>query len=366
MKVEHGGNVFALAKAFGYDIKDCLDFSANINPFGLSPTLKEGIVTSLEQLVHYPDVHYTRAKETIAQHHQVSKEAVLLANGAVEIFYDVARVLKPNKVLLLQPTFMEYEKAFLQVGSDILYVTLQEPDYSWDFSSLLPQLEQLAVGDLVLICHPNNPTGTLADKATLLQLATYLKERQILLLLDEAFIDFLPEENDLSFVSHLADFPNVLVVRSLTKFYAIPGLRLGYALSYNASCLSDIEAYRPPWTVNALAEAAIGTIFKDKDYQNKTREWLAEEKIFLYDSLKKMRGITPLKPSVNYVFFKYQGDLDLREALWQSKIFIRSCANYHSLTHQHYRIAVRSRRENEVLIQALTTLLGRETADEKD
>lgn len=353
MVVEHGGNVAALSEQLGYLSEDCLDFSANINPMGLSTRLKKHLTANLEQLLHYPDIHYRKSRTFLADYHQVGFEQVLLANGAVDVFYELAQYFRPQKVLTLSPTFMEYEKAFLQVGSKVSYHVLDAPDYSWNFESMLPSLEDLSAGDLLVVCNPNNPTGSLVDAKELMRLDDYLVAKGIVLVLDEAFLDFLEEEEHYSFIPHLKSYPNTVVVRSLTKFYALPGLRLGYALTYHPSCFKEISEKRPPWTINALADSAVPIILSDRAYQKQTRAWLKAEQDFLFEGLLAMSAFSVLRPTVNYIFFEFHGGFDLRERLWEQKIFIRSCKNYHHLTQNHYRIAVRSRKENEQLLRAL-------------
>ena len=337
MKVEHGGNAAALAEEFGFSLEDCLDFSANINPLGISPRLRACLTESIDWLVHYPDISYSRSRELLAHHHDLEKDKVLLANGAVEVFYELARFLRPKTVLTLSPTFMEYEKAFSQVQAKVERFSLPSPSYEWNLADMLPALDSLTVGDAVLICNPNNPTGTLIRRTELEKLAEDLQERQIFLILDEAFMDFLDDEEAYSFVSCLAAYPNAVVVRSLTKFYAIPGLRLGYALSCHPTVLLEDEAY-----------------------QQATKQWLRVERDFLFQGLTAFSQIRPVKPSVNYIFFEYLGQQDLRQELRQRKIFIRSCQNYHDLTDRHYRIAIRSHQENEQLLACLTEVLAKE------
>ncbi|GGE33435.1 threonine-phosphate decarboxylase CobD [Streptococcus himalayensis] len=360
MRVEHGGNAATLAEKMGYQLEDCIDFSANINPFGLSDSLKEALIGAMEQLVHYPDIDYRKARSALAHHHNCDLEQIALSNGAVELFYELARYFQPKQVLTLSPTFMEYEKAFVQVGATRTECVLSAPDYSWELEELLEAASDLQAGDVVLICNPNNPTGSLKDSQSLRQLAKCLAEREIILILDEAFMDFLEEEGRYSFIPYLKDFPNVLVVRSLTKFYAIPGLRLGYALSYHP-CLATIQENRAPWTVNTLADTAVPVILADKAYQEKTRHWLKEEKDFLFESLSRFPCLKVTYPTVNYLFFEYQGELDLREELRNHRIFIRSCSNYHHLSNGHYRIAIRSREENERFLTALEAVLENES-----
>ncbi|MBS4750707.1 threonine-phosphate decarboxylase [Carnobacteriaceae bacterium zg-ZUI78] len=364
MKIEHGGNVDALAMQLGYNREDCIDFSANINPFGVSKALRQVIIESIDALVHYPDIHYRAAKNAIATYHQLPAETVLLSNGAVEIFYELARFFKPKQVLTLSPTFMEYEKAFSQVGAKIKLCPL-DSSYQWTFDSMMPYLSMLTSGDVVLICNPNNPTGTLVTSEELKKVANYLSDKNIYLVIDEAFVDFLMDEVQYTFVPFLKEYPHVIVVKSLTKFYAIPGLRLGYALTFLTSCLTDIDNKRAPWSINTLADRAVPVILKDINYQKQTKQWLHQEKEFLYNALVSFHQLDVVKPTVNYIFFTYLGELDLRKALWEKKVFIRSCQNYHGLTTQHYRVAVRTRKENEQLIKAIQEIFDNEVIHEK-
>lgn len=358
MKVEHGGNMTSLARKMGYQPEDCIDFSANINPLGLSDKLKKVLEESFSTLVQYPEIDYDLPRALIAKYHSCDKESVLLANGAVEVFYDLARVLQPKRLLLLSPTFMEYEKAFKQLGTELIYHVLTSPNYTWSSEGLLSDLDQLERGDVVLICNPNNPTGQVVGQGDLLVLVRELSKRGLFLILDEAFVDFLDQEDRHSLIPYLGDFPDVVVVRSLTKFYAIPGLRLGYALTKHPDLLARIEGIRPPWTVNALAAAAVPSLLEDKDYQSETRRWLAAEQAFLYEGLSSFDNLRVIKPSVNYIFFEYLGGLDLRQELWKKKIFIRSCHNYHNLTANHYRVGIRNRQDNRRLLEALDELIG--------
>lgn len=357
MKVAHGGNKEALALEMGFSPDECLDFSANINPLGLSQKMLERLEASFRKLVHYPDVDYKKSKAALADFHACSSQQILLSNGAVDLFYELARTVRPANLLILSPTFMEYEKAFGQVGSEIHYHVLTGPQYEWDFQSILPDLQVLSAGDLVLVCNPNNPTGSLVSNQVLIELAGFLKEREISLVIDEAFMDFVEDSDAYTMIPYLDECQNVIVVRSLTKFYAIPGLRLGYAVSSDSDLLATIEEYRPPWTINTLADELLPVLLQDKDYQLATQEWLKREQEFLYQTLAQFRQLKVVRPSVNYIFFEYEGEADLRQLLWREKIFIRSCQDYHHLNRQHYRVAVRSREENQQLIRCLTAVL---------
>lgn len=366
MKIEHGGNAGALAKRFGYLPEDCIDFSANINPLGISQKLQDCLLESIPSLAYYPDADYIRSRTYIARYHGQPADCVLIANGAVDIFYELARYFQPARLLLLSPTFMEYEKAFSQVGSEMLYHVLSGPDYQWNFTDILSSLLLLSEGDAVLICNPNNPTGSLVSAAELRKIAEFLAKRKVILIIDEAFVDFLENEQEYSFISSLQMSPNSIVVRSLTKFHAVPGLRLGYAVTHHPACLPAIETNRPPWTVTAFADKAVPVILADKDYQEQTRQWLLEEKEFLFRGLSEFPELLVTEPAVNYIFFECRLAIDLRKALWRRKIFIRSCRNYHQLTERHYRVAVKGRDDNAKLLEALKDIFWKEAGNEMD
>ena len=352
MIIEHGGNGRLLAQAMGIDSENWIDFSANINPLGISNNLKSVLKDSIDRLTEYPDLNNHQEKKLIKDYHRKNDLNVLLSNGAVGIFYELAKILHPKNLLILSPTFMEYEKAFRQVGSEINYFKLSPSTFTLEVDQLLLSCTELISGDVVLLCNPNNPTGTVITVEELSKIASHLLERDIILIIDEAFVDFMETEDKYSFVQSLSLFQNTIVVRSLTKFYAIPGLRLGYAISAHNS-LDLIEEQRAPWTINQLALQAIPAILTDSDYQKKTKIWLGVEKNFLYDSLKMFKELKVLKPTVNYIFFKYEGNKNLQKELWKHKIFIRSCSNYVNLNKEYYRIAIRSRTENEKLLDAL-------------
>lgn len=355
--IEHGGNIVQLAKKYGFNTSDCIDFSANINPLGISPRLRVTLMESLDELTSYPDIHYQKSHQALAEWHKCKSENILLGNGAVELFYDLARFLRPQKVLTFAPTFMEYEKAFCQVDATVMTLPLKPLLYRLEIAEIISASTDLSTGDVLVICNPNNPTGSLILAEDLKVIANELHKKKAYLLIDEAFIDFLEDNSHYSFLPFLKDYPNVIVVRSLTKFYAIPGLRLGYAVSYFTDCLKEIRENRAPWGVNTLADQAVPVLLADKEFQVRTREWVQAERVYLYQALRNFSQLRVVEPSVNYIFFEYVGQGDLREKLRQEKIFIRSCSNYHFLGEQHYRIAVRNRWENDRLLDILQKII---------
>lgn len=360
--VEHGGNLAHLAALAGYEPTDCIDFSANINPLGLSRAVRNHLIRELDHLTVYPDVKQRQARDYLATYHGLEPENFLLCNGAVEAFYDFARWLQPKRAWILEPTFLEYRKAFASTGAQIQSIPLKEPAFTWTFESLRLDLAAVQEGDVVVLCNPNNPTGTQSSRSELEELVMWLGRRGAWCLLDEAFIDFI-EEEDASLLPLLQKLEKLVIVRSLTKFFALPGLRLGYMTTGHATCLEEIRQQRPPWTVNHLAASALPVLLADTDYQRRTYEWLAKEQAYLYQGLKAFPSLSVHRPTANFIFFRYKGQRDLRQRLWEQKLLIRSCWNYPGLGENYYRVGIRSHLENRRLLEVLGEVLENEKGD---
>ncbi|WP_228062321.1 MULTISPECIES: threonine-phosphate decarboxylase CobD [unclassified Streptococcus] len=358
MKVEHGGNRLYQAQKWGVDLQTCIDFSANINPLGISPRVRECLIQNLDYLIHYPDPDYQLARQAVATYHNLSTEQVLLGNGAIELIYQLARCLKPKTVVLPSPTFMEYEQAFREVSSDINYIELRPPHFEYQLDSLMANLAHLDSGDAFILCNPNNPTSSLMKKVDLLVLAEECTRKGVYLLLDEAFMDFLEDVESL--IPELARFSQLFIWRSLTKFYAIPGLRLGYLVSSHQKMMKLLRDTQIPWMVNTLALSILPVLLEDESYRQKTLEYIARERSFLTSSLQEFSELTVGSAHANYIFIHYHGKLDLEAELGKLGIFIRSCQNYHGLDGSYYRLAVRRHEENQVLLATLKSLLGKE------
>lgn len=351
---EHGGNIEKLAQQLNVEKNQLIDFSANINPHGIPKNVEKKLIETIKDLEHYPDVNYTVAKKAIASLENVTSEQVIVGNGAVQLFFELAIILKPKQVLLLAPTFLEYEEAFLRSDTTILYYQLQEEEhFDVNLSRYLLQMELLNKGDVIVLCNPNNPTGGLLRIEQVIQIVEKAKKLNVFVILDEAFIDFVANEKLYTFVPFLKDYANVCVIKSLTKFFAIPGLRIGYALTYQQLLLDKSKRFIPPWSVNAFASAVVPLLFDNQQYFEQTKEWIVIEKDYLYKQLQQFEQLLIKEPSVNYIFFKCQLPINLREKLYAYNILIRSCSNYPTLNHSYYRVAVKNRADNNKLISAL-------------
>ncbi|MCD2225639.1 threonine-phosphate decarboxylase CobD [Listeria cossartiae] len=352
----HGGNYNELAKKHGLTKEMVLDFSANINPLGVPASLKQTITANLDQLVEYPEPDYLALRARIASFHQLDLANVIPGNGATELIFGMAKVTKAQKVLLLAPTFAEYERAFF--GAEIVYAELTSETNFAAAEIVLATLEREMDIDAVCLCNPNNPTGQLISQQDMVQIANLCEKRNIYLIIDEAFMDFLEENETISMINYLERFPHLAIIRAFTKFFAIPGLRLGYLLTKNDLLAEALLQIREPWSINTFADLAGQILLDDTDYINQTYSWLSDEREFLFEGLTQFSELTVYRPSVNYIFFHLEKPLDLRKELLLKGIFIRSCANYRGLSENYYRVAVKSRDDNRQLLSALEVIFS--------
>jgi len=361
---QHGGNVREMAQKWGLDEADILDFSANINPLGMPASLKQAIVNRLDLAESYPDPEYQRLHARLARHHHCPASWILAGNGATELIFDLASLLRHKTVLLLTPGFGEYRRALQWMDYQLEEYPLVEED---DFRPDQRLLAALRPGiDCVFLCTPNNPTGQLIETSLLLAVAQRCEQLSIMLVVDEAFMDFIPD--GVSLTDHLARFSQVFVLRSLTKFYAIPGLRLGYMVSSNTATMARLRQRRPPWTLNAFAALAGEILLDDRDYQQATWRWLEQEQAILTAGLHRIPQLRVWQPTANYIFFRCLcPTLDLQAALLSPDVttggaetitplprpLIRSCANYPGLNGDFYRVAIKGPEDNQLLLHEL-------------
>ena len=352
---QHGGNVLQMAARVGLDPALVLDFSANINPLGMPARLRAAIPAQLDRLERYPDIDYQQLYAALARHTGCAAEQILAGNGATELIFALTRHLKPRRALLPVPGFAEYRRALQREGCAIIDFPLLESE---DFQ-LTPRLLEALSPDLdcLFLCTPNNPTGQQPGSDLLLQILKRCQQLGIQLIVDESFIDFLPDHRGLQPVQDKYDC--LYLLRSLTKFYAIPGLRLGYLLAGDRARLARMKEQQEPWTINALAALAGETVLDDSRYQANTHAWLAREQAYLLAALSALPGIKIWPPAANYLFLRsLDSTLPLQERLLEKGILIRHCANYPGLSSDFYRVAIRTHGENRRLVAALAEVLG--------
>jgi len=344
----HGGNAAALARRLGVPLSDILDASASINPFGPPPEVLQAAQAALGEIQHYPEVDAATLRTALADFHGLPVDHLLPGSGSTELIYLLPRVFRPRRALLVAPCFSEYERALLQAGCEVDLVLLPPGD-QFDAQRVFAALQEQT--ELVLVASPGNPSGALIPPRQLLQLASGLRE-QALLVVDEAFIDFAPEA---SVLPQVAEHGNLYVLRSLTKFYAIPGLRAGYLAGPPAG-IARLAAAREPWALSTPAQAAALSCLQAAGFRRATLERLPPLRDELAAGLTDL-GLEVFPAVANYLLSRLpDGAPDaaqLAERSAKRGVLIRDCGNFAGLDHRYLRLAVRSREENRRLLTVL-------------
>lgn len=350
--IQHGGNIWLHENKV-------LDFSASLSPLGMPPEVMKAAMGGVEASVHYPDPDCAQLREAISETVGVEKAFIVCGNGAAELLDRLALALGRCKVLTLAPTFGEYERSFRSVGARIRYYYLKEER---DFLIAEGFLRYLRPDlDLVILCNPNNPTGKTIPIGLLEQLIALCKERGIRLLLDESFLDLTDDEKRWDAAALLKTCPNLLLLRSLTKSYCMPGLRLGYLLCSDSALLDRMKQLGQPWSVSVPAQfAGVAALRSCPNWPQEGRRLIRPQRERMLERLREM-GVQVWPSEVNFLLFRVPGRKDLCERLLERGILIRSCESFRGLGADYYRIAVRTEEENTVLLREMKELLaGRE------
>lgn len=361
---EHGGGIDRISEETGIPADRLIDFSASINPLGVPDTVKEVINSELDNLVNYPDPDSKLLRNKIARHHGIDPETVLCGNGSTELIYLIPRALKPSAVLIPSPTFSEYERACkLSEELEVMSYELRKDDNYSIFperfisamkGTALPELQMpksQRPSGMAFLCNPNNPTGTLLRRDEVLEVAGAAREAGCLLVVDEAFIDFTPDE---SVIRDVQDNPYLIVLRSMTKFYALTGLRIGYGV-FNPDLIKAARKFKEPWTVNHLAQKAAIAALDDGAYAEETFRLMKAEKKYMEKYFQEM-GVEYIRSSANYYLLKVADAGIVVKKLRGSGILVRDCSNFKGLDGPYIRVAVKSHAHNELLIKELKEL----------
>lgn len=350
----HGGNVHLYSrKNDGTD--SIIDFSANINPLGPPSWVRRVISRNLADIIHYPDPECYEFVQAIAKKYAAQADCIVPANGTTEILYQLPTVLPCKRAIVPVPSYIDYQKVMELHGIDIVhYHLLPENNFKPEINGIADILQ---AGDLLILGSPNNPTGVVVDSDDIIELAKDFPQSWFVV--DEAFLDFV--ENGSSVAGAAA---NIITLHSLTKFYAIPGLRLGFGV-FPAEIAAKLRKILPPWSVNSLAQAVGARLFTDDSYHQQTRQNFTTLHKNLLARLSSISGLTVFPSAANYFLVKINGKLsseELFDKLLDHNITIRVCANYQGLDSSYFRVAVRNREENDQLIKALEKIFTGKTS----
>ena len=370
----HGGNIFQFAHEQRIEPYEVVDFSANINPLGPSQRGLDALNAQLRYISHYPDATNDDVLNAIADTYGMDKHQIIVGNGAAELLYAICRLPGYTGAFVPAPGFSEYKEA-LEASKipvrDIFYRPREDdngkPYFEVPYLALETFAAELKGQDgriIVFLGNPNNPDGTLLDKDHIRTVASMLKDANSLLVIDESFIDFVGndplQDNEHSIRSLVNEFDNIIVVHSFTKFYAVPGLRIGAAFT-NETLITQLQQYIPSWSVNTLAQAYTKAALNDVDYIKRTKQELNDERAFMYNALDAIEGITVYPPSANFMLFQVNQEgitaNYINEELKKYNMIVRNCDSYIGLTNHWVRIAIKDHDTNIKLVDKLTDIL---------
>ena len=360
----HGGD--------SYQYEKILDFSANINPLGAPDSVKRALAEAIGQIGHYPEMYSDSLRKAIGEKYHVDSSQIICGNGAADVIYRYIYAVRPAKIMVTAPCFAEYEAAFQSlwvnhtgkwddsdelIGQErfrqnVVVYPLNHQDFCIK-ENILEQIEKEAP-EVIFLCNPNNPTGILIPSVLLEEIIKLCTRKNIRLFLDECFLDFTGQEEQLTLLGKLNQYSNLFILRAFTKMYAMAGVRLGFGLTADPELIDRMYQAGSPWNVSVLASAAGKAALQEYHFAKKTVWYIQKEKEYLYDRLDTL-GIQYWKSTANYILLKT--DVGLKEQLISEGILIRDCSNYRNLSEGYFRIAVKSHEDNRKLTAALARIL---------
>lgn len=354
-QAEHGGNLRDFAERFHIGQDKIIDFSSNINPLGLASSVASIYHESLYEITRYPDPSARDLCQEIAHQYDLKPANVIAGNGSMPLLELAIRTIRPRRALIVEPCFVEYRRLLEMVGAQIDNITLSEKN-AFRFS--LSQIERAMNGiDMVILGHPNNPTGTAFERSELLSLITSAKKRGIFFLIDEAFCDWCP---DLSVAQEAEKNSILIVTRSLTKLFCLAGIRAGFALGPK-KLIERMRVLQETWSCNALAQRLSITALRDSEYRDRCLLWFRTESTYLFKGFSGIPEIKVYPSNANFFLIKLKDrekHYSFIEALTMKGIYLRECQGFQGLGKAFFRIALRLREENNLLLQISSDALS--------
>ena len=352
----HGSDLEKIESIYGIKKEEIISFSANVNPLGISPKLRESLASHIDSITSYPDREYTYLRESIASYAHTQKENIIVGNGSTELISLFIQITHPKKALILGPTYSEYEREItLEGGRSSYYPLHSHNDFALDLEDFTSHLNDDI--DLLIICNPNNPTSTSIKQHDMRHILDVCKQHDIYVMVDETYVEFADNYEKITSVPLTDYYNNIIILRGTSKFFAAPGLRLGYAITGNEDLLKQINQYKNPWMINSLAEIAGRIMFSDEEYIAKTKAIIDKEREYCFNRLKESNRYQPFYPTANFMLVKIlEESLDsgkLFDRCIREKMMIRDCSTFPFLNEEFIRFCFMNHEDNEKLIDTL-------------
>lgn len=362
----HGSDIEKVAAYYKIDKESIHNYSGNVNPMGLSSNLEKKLIQNIHLVTSYPDPDYAGLKDSIAKYVKSSKEYVLLGNGTTELIAHYIDYVKPKVGLVIGPTYSEYEKKMTTLNTEVRYYPLEEiNNFEIDVNKLIDALWDENLGkkaDLLVLCNPNNPTATLSDYKQLYPVFDLCKSLGIHILIDETYMDFVEDWESISAINLVKTYSNLIVLRGFSKFFAAPGLRLGYGITSDINCHRFISKQRHHWAINSLAAFAGEQLMRDEDFINASSKYINTERIRVTNRLNKLPSVKVYPTASNFFFIKLVDSVhtakDMFEYLIKKGMMIRNTTSFPFIHGEFIRFCLLTQEENDALIDAMNDYLN--------
>jgi threonine-phosphate decarboxylase len=358
--VSHGGDIWGFSRKHNIPLEEVLEFSGPINFMGPPPKAVESVKANARLIKFYPDPNPVEFKASIAKYvgHGVKAENILLGNGSIELIYMITEALpQVFKAIIPVPSFSEYEKAALRVGGEVTFVQLPA-----DFSMDQEKIKAAVTEDtkIMCICNPHSPSGRLYTKDEVMELVEFCQKKNIIFSIDENYIEFAEEGEQNTVAGMVKDYDNLFVIRSVTKFFGMAGLRFGYAVAAT-NLIDKLETVRQPWSMNGLVNTTTLAAFSDTEFIKSTKETINKNKAQLAKDLSLIEGLQVHPSTTNFLLIKIVNrkitSTMLKELLAKQKILVRDCCTFMGMDDSYIRITVRSAKDNQILVETIKKVM---------
>ena len=352
----HGSDLEKIEAIYGIRKEDIISFSANVNPLGISTRLRQELANHIDVITTYPDREYRGLREAIARYCNTKPEHILVGNGSTELISLFIQITHPKKAMILGPTYSEYEREITLEGGRTTYYPLREQQ---DFRLQIEDFKSKLTDDLdlIVLCNPNNPTSTCITREEMRDILDVCKEHSIYVMVDETYVEFVDDISAITAIPLTAYYNNIIILRGTSKFFAAPGLRLGYAITGNPDLLHQISQYKNPWMINSLAEKAGEIMFSDNEYIQKARDLIIAERLRLYSMYSSSERFKAYEPTANFMLLKILDESESASSLFDRAIrehmMIRDCSTFPFLNDRYIRICFMDQSDNDRLYQCL-------------
>lgn len=352
----HGSDLEKIEAVYGIKKEDITSFSANVNPLGISYQLRQELAAHIDAITTYPDREYLQLRKCIGKYTGTNYQNILVGNGSTELISLVIQLLHPKKALIVGPTYSEYEHEVALEGGRSHYFRLREQD---DFRLNLQDLQEALKQDidLLVLCNPNNPTSSQVDRQAMRSILDTCKEKDIFVMVDETYVEFSESAEKITSIPLTEYYNNIIILRGISKFFAAPGLRLGYAICGNRQLLKEIDSKKNPWTINSLAAIAGEIMFQDETYIADTRQLISSERTRICQLLDQCPSVKYYPPHGNFMLVQILKEgvtsHHLFEAAIRKGLMIRDCSTFPFLDNKYIRFCFMMPEDNDALLKVL-------------